>query len=314
MKKIPLFLTVFPLFSIGLTVPVDAQNETKEIKPAAPKTEKPAEPEPVDIKKASYAIGVDIGRNLERNDVDANLDELLNGIKDGMGDKVKMTDEEMRELMTAFQTQLRNKRQKKMQELAKVNQAKADEFLAKNKKEEGVVTTDSGLQYRIISEGDGPSPKTTDKVKVIYKGELIDGTVFDDSRGLPREFQANRVVRGWVEALPLMKKGAKWKLFVPPNLGYGASQRGKYIEPNSVLIFDVELVDITKPKVAVTPAVRAPLPPKKGTAGTTPRKRITAVTPPVAVPLKPKKEGEEKPKPKEVEKKEDKPSEKKKKE
>ena len=187
--------------------------------------------------------------------------------------------------MTAFQTELRGKMEKKQAELATKNTKLAEEFLAENGKKQGVVTTPSGLQYQVIKDGSGPKPGAGDKVKAIYKGQLISGTVFDDSHGRPREFPVNGVVQGWQEALPLMATGAKWKLFVPPALGYGAVQRGPVIEPNSVLVFEIELVEISKATVAVTPPVSVvPAGAAPASPGTPPRKPIVAVSPPISIP------------------------------
>ena len=178
----------------------------------------------------------------------------------------------------------------------------AEDFLAENGKKPGVITTASGLQYQIIKEGSGPKPSATDKVKAIYKGELINGTVFDDSQGQPREFPVNGVVKGWQEALPLMATGSKWKLFVPPALGYGTMQRGPVIEPNSVLVFEIELVDITKAPVAVTPPVSLnPQGAPPATPGVPQKKPTVAVSPPIAVPP-PAKDNGDAPKPEEKKK------------
>jgi len=259
--------------------------------PASPAT--PAEPaapaKPINMDDVSYSIGVDVGRNLQRNNVDANVEEFMTGLKAALAEgEIRMTDTEMRDLMMAFQTQMREDRMKADKEMAVENLATAESFLAENAKKEGIKATDSGLQYQVLKEGTGAQPKPTDKVKAIYKGTVINGDVFDDSRGEPREFALNRVIKGWQEAVPLMKTGGKWKLFVPPALAYGERRQSDVIEPNSLLIFELELVEISKPVAAVTPPVRAPIPTKPGT----PRKRITAVTPPVSVPIRPKKEGE----------------------
>lgn len=260
--------------------------------PATPTQEQPAKP--VNMDDVSYSIGVDIGRNFKRNMVDPNMDEFITGLKAGMSEsEIRMTDAEMQELMMAFQKKMREDMMKADQEMAATNLKAAEEFLAENAKKDGVKVTDSGLQYEVLEEGTGPQPKPTDKVKAVYKGTLIDGTVFDDSRGQPREFSVTGVVKGWQEALPMMKTGGKWKLFVPPSLAYGERRPSQLIAPNSLLVFEIELVEISKPVSAVTPAVRAPIPTQDGT----PRKRITAVTPPVSVPMPPKKEGEEAPKP-----------------
>jgi len=246
----------------------------------------PAPAEPVDMKAVSYIIGADLGLKLKSNSVEASLDNLIAGIKDALaGAEPKYSQEEQQKIMTAFQSELRVKMEKKQAELATKNSKLSEEFLAENAKKEGVVTTASGLQYQIIKAGNGPKPTATDKVKAIYKGQLTNGTVFDESHGQPREFPVSGVVQGWQEALPLMATGSKWKLFVPPSLAYGAAQRGPVIEPNSVLVFEIELVEISKATSAFTPPVSAT---PSGTAPVTPtsppRKPTVAVTPPIAVP------------------------------
>ncbi len=278
-----------------------AQNSPSPAPPPAPPA--PANPpatapaEPVDMIAVSYIIGADLGQKLRTNSVDASLDNLIDGIKDALaGAEPKYSQEEQQKIMTAFQNELRVKMEKKQAELAKKNTKLAEEFLAENGKKEGVITTASGLQYQVIKEGNGPKPVKTDKVKAIYKGQLINGTVFDDSRGQPREFPVSGVVPGWQEALPLMATGSKWKLFVPPNLGYGDKQRGPVIEPNSVLVFEIELVEISKattavtPPVTVTPSGAVPVNPN-----TPPKKSAVAVSPPISAPP-PKQEGGDAPK------------------
>jgi len=241
---------------------------------------------PVDMKAVSYIIGADLGQKLKTNSVEADLELIGAGIKDAfVGAEPKFSQEEQQKIMTAFQTELRGKTEKKQAELAGKNTKLSEQFLAENSKKEGVITTASGLHYQVIKAGKGSKPGSSDKVKAIYKGQLISGTVFDDSHGQSREFPVSGVVPGWVEALQLMNTGSKWKLFVPPTLGYGAVQRGPVIEPNSVLIFEIELVEIIQAAVAVTPPVTL-TPPGSApvTPGVPPRKPIIAVSPPIAIP------------------------------
>jgi FKBP-type peptidyl-prolyl cis-trans isomerase FklB len=245
----------------------------------------PAPAEPVDMDAVSHIIGADLGRRLRTSEVPANMEVLIAALKEAFaGGEPKYTPDEEQKIMTAFQNELRARMEKKQAELAEKNAKIAADFLAENAKKEGVVTTPSGLQYQVIKEGTGPKPTAADKVKAIYKGELINGTVFDDSKGQPREFPVAGVVKGWQEALPLMATGSKWKLFVPPALGYGAMQRGPVIEPNSVLVFEIELVDVSKATAVTSPPVALPTRPTPATPGTPPRKPATAVTPPIAVP------------------------------
>ncbi len=196
--------------------------------------------------KVSYAIGIDMGNSLKRNSIDVDVEMLVKGMRDSLsGGKALMTDQEVRETLIAFQKEFQAKQQEKMKALAEKNKKEGDAFLAENKKKEGVKTLPSGLQYKVISEGKGVSPKETDTVTVHYRGTLIDGTEFDSSykRNEPATFPVNGVIKGWTEALQLMKEGAKWKLFIPANLAYGESGRPG-IPPNAVLIFDVELIKI----------------------------------------------------------------------
>lgn len=255
--------------------------------PATPATP-PAPAEPVDMNAVSHIIGADLGKRLRTSEVEANMEVLIAAIKEAFaGAEPKYTPEQEQQIMTAFQNDLRAKMEKKQAELGAKNTKLAEEFLAANGKKEGVVTTKSGLQYQVIKEGTGPKPTAADKVKAIYKGELINGTVFDDSRGQPREFPVGGVVKGWQEALPLMATGSKWKLFVPPDLGYGPMQRGPVIEPNSVLVFEIELVEISKAPVTTSPPVAVPTMPTPANPNTAPRKPVTAVTPPIAIPARP---------------------------
>jgi len=200
--------------------------------------------------KASYAIGMNIGKSFQRDSVDINADALLLGIKDAMaGGKTLMTDDQARAVLAEFQAELNRKRMEKMQELADANKKEGEAFLAANKTKEGVVTLPSGLQYKILTEGTGPKPTAADMVVCNYKGTLINNTEFDSSykRGQPATFAVTGVIKGWTEALQLMPVGSKWQLFVPAELAYGPRGAGPTIGPNSTLIFEIELLSI-KPK------------------------------------------------------------------
>ncbi len=209
-------------------------------------------PELKDLKdKVSYSIGLDIGRNFKAQDVEVDPEILLRGMKDALSEaKPLLTDDQIKETMTAFQQQLMEKQQKKMAELSEKNKKEGEAFLTENAKKEGVVTLPSGLQYKVISKGDGPSPSATDTVTVNYRGTLVDGTEFDSSykRGEPATFPVNGVIRGWTEALQKMKKGDKWELYIPASLAYGERGAGPVIGPNATLIFEVELMDVKKAK------------------------------------------------------------------
>ncbi|NNG47907.1 MAG: FKBP-type peptidyl-prolyl cis-trans isomerase [Deltaproteobacteria bacterium] len=196
--------------------------------------------------KVSYSIGMDIGKNLERQSIDVDVDLLAKGIKDAMaGGETLLSSEEGRETLVALQQELREKALERKKQDAEKNKMEGEVFLAENKKKESVVSLASGLQYKVIRSGDGASPKTTDTVETNYRGTLIDGTEFDSSykRGQTAVFPVNGVIAGWTEALQLMKVGDKWHLFVPPELAYGERGAGP-IGPNATLIFDVELVSI----------------------------------------------------------------------
>lgn len=204
--------------------------------------------------KQSYALGASMGRylsdNLEKNaEIGVQLDQakLLAGIKDALAKKTQMTDEELQTVMQEFDTKTRKLQAEKQKELAVAELAKGKKFLAENAKNEGVVTTDSGLQYQVITAGEGEKPAAEDTVKVHYKGTLLDGTEFDSSfkRGEPASFPLNRVIKGWTEGVQHMSKGAKFKFFIPSELAYGERSSGK-IPANSTLIFEVELLEITK--------------------------------------------------------------------
>jgi FKBP-type peptidyl-prolyl cis-trans isomerase FklB len=197
--------------------------------------------------KLSYAIGIDMGTALKRNEIDVNPDVVVRAIKDVLsGSKLLLTDEEMKTALTALQKDLIAKQQERMKALGEKNKKEGAAFLAKNKKKKGVKVLPSGLQYKVITEGKGKSPKATDTVIVNYRGTLIDGTEFDNSykRGQPATFSVGGgMIKGWAEALQLMKEGSKWELFIPAELAYGEPGRPG-IPPNATLIFEVELISI----------------------------------------------------------------------
>ena len=201
--------------------------------------------------RISYALGINFGSNLKAQGVDVNLDTVRKGIEDALAGNPQLNDNEMRDTFN----QLRSQIQARMAEKGRENKEAGDKFLAENKNKPGVVTTASGLQYKVITEGSGESPKANDEVQVKYTGRLIDGTVFDstDKRGgQPAKFKVAGVIPGWTEALQLMKKGAKWEVYIPSNLAYGERSTGT-IPQNSTLIFEVELVDFT-PSAAAVPS------------------------------------------------------------
>ena len=191
--------------------------------------------------KISYALGLSIGNNFKASgvkdiDIDIFSKEILDVLKN---QKTSISYDEAKQIINDFFTKLQ-------EEKLEINKKAGEEFLKINKEKPGVVTLPSGLQYMVLKKGEGKIPAATDTVKVHYEGTLIDGSVFDSSvqRGQPATFGVTQVIQGWVEALQLMPVGSKWKLFIPSNLAYGESGAGNSIEPNSALIFDVELLDI----------------------------------------------------------------------
>lgn len=196
--------------------------------------------------KLSYSVGYQIGSDFVRQGKEINPDVLLIGIQDAMADNEPlMSGQEMRTTLTDLQKSIAEAQKKKMMERAENVLAAGRRFLAENATKDGVKTLPSGLQYKVIEEGIGKTPTATDSVTVHYAGTLIDGTEFDSSykRKKPATFPVNRVIDGWTEALLMMKEGAHWKLFIPPELAYGDKRTGS-IEPNSTLIFDVELISV----------------------------------------------------------------------
>jgi len=197
--------------------------------------------------KESYSLGYQFGQNLKAQDVEINLDVYISGIRDSLGGKDSlMSQEETRTTLSDLQKRIAAVRQKELKEKAEKNLSESKAFLAENGKKEGIKTLLSGLQYKVLAEGSGKMPKAEDTVTVHYKGTLIDGREFDASykRGQPATFKVNGVIKGWSEALQLMKEGSKWQLYIPPDLAYGERAMGPQIPPNSALIFEVELISV----------------------------------------------------------------------
>jgi FKBP-type peptidyl-prolyl cis-trans isomerase FklB len=198
--------------------------------------------------KVSYSIGLNIGNNMKRDSIKVNAEALVRGIMDATADSASrlMTPAQIQETMAAFQQDL----QKRQEETARVAGEKCrvegETYLAANSKKPGVVTLPSGLQYRVITQGTGKKPSDKSTVTVNYVGKLVDGTEFDSSikRGQPATFPVNGVIKGWTDALQLMPVGSKWEIVIPSSLGYGESGAGNVIPPNSVLVFEVELLSI----------------------------------------------------------------------
>jgi FKBP-type peptidyl-prolyl cis-trans isomerase FklB len=204
--------------------------------------------------KASYAIGLNIGKSMNKDSVDVDTSILLRGLKDGLaGGKPLLTDDEARAVMTTLQSEMRKKQEAKMLVQGEANKKEGEAFLAGNKTKDGVVTLPSGLQYKILKEGTGAKPVATDTVVCNYRGTLLDNTEFDSSykRGQAATFPLSNVIKGWTEALQLMPVGSKWQLFIPSELAYGPrGGPGGAIGPNATLIFEVELMSV-QPKAEV---------------------------------------------------------------
>ena len=197
--------------------------------------------------KASYGYGVDVATRLKQQGIELDANALTRGISDAYtGSELALTDDDRLQAKTEFQTQLRDALTKKESETAETNLAAGKAFLDENAKKPDVVTTASGLQYKVLTTGDGNHPKATDTVTTHYKGTLIDGREFDSSykRDQPASFPVKGVIAGWTEALQLMHVGDKWQLFIPSDLAYGATKRSELIEANSTLIFEIELLSI----------------------------------------------------------------------
>ena len=204
----------------------------------------------VDLKsqkdKESYSLGYQFGESLKMQGLDINLDVYTSAIRDALaGKEPQLSQEEIRATIMDVQKRTMASQQKAVKEQGDKSLAEGKAFLAANAKKEGVRTLPSGLQYKVVAEGSGKTPKATDEVTVNYKGTLVDGREFDNSykRGAPANFRLDKVIKGWTEALQLMKEGSKWQLFIPPELGYGERGAGP-VPPNSVLIFEVELISV----------------------------------------------------------------------
>jgi FKBP-type peptidyl-prolyl cis-trans isomerase len=236
--------------AVGLGLIAGPAALAQQPKPAAPAAAAAAAPSELkDLKsKVSYSLGLLMGRNLKAQSVEVDPATFAKGVGDSLaGAKPLLTDEQIQEVMQTFQQELQAKKMEQARTAGDRNQKEGEAFLAANKAKPGIVTTKSGLQYKVIKEGAGKTPKATDTISAHYKGTLLDGTEFDSSykRGQPASFPVNGVIKGWTEALQLMKTGSKWQLFIPANLAYGAAPPpGSNIGPNSVLVFEIELLGV----------------------------------------------------------------------
>lgn len=246
MKRVAVGAITTGLLLASAVLAQDSKTIPKAVAPA-PKAASAAPAAAGELKtnreKASYGLGLSMGRSFKTQSVDLNIDLLVKGIKDGMGGgQALLTDEQAQQALAAFQQELTAHQEQKAKK-------EGETYLAANAKKEGVKVLPSGLQYKVLKEGNGPSPKASDTVTTHYKGTLTDGTEFDSSykRGEPATFPVGGVIKGWTEALQLMKVGSKWQLVIPSELAYGATPRpGGPIPPHATLVFEVELLGIQK--------------------------------------------------------------------
>ncbi len=231
MKKIALVL----LASLFL---LSACNQKKTVTESDLKTQ---------IDTASYLLAYDIAKNMKNQQLEINNEVLASALENALSGNESMFDEQVtREIMQKYFMEMNKKKQEADKKVGEANLEEGKKFLEANKKEDGVVETESGLQYKVLKEGTGKKPTDKDKVTVHYEGKTIDGTVFDSSyeRNQPATFPVTGVIKGWTEALQLMKEGAKYKLYVPSDLAYGPQRRSAEIGPNQLLIFEVELIKV----------------------------------------------------------------------
>jgi len=199
--------------------------------------------------KESYSIGYQVGLSMKNDGVEVDVEKLVQGLQDAVNEQEPLlSNEEMRSLIVALKERAREVQMRKFSEAKVKNAEESAKFLEENGKKEGIKTTESGLQYKIIKEGEGEIPGVEDFVMVHYRGTFTDGEEFDSSysRGEPQRLQTDGVIKGWTEALQMMKVGSKWEIFVPPDLGYGRNGMPPKIPPNSVLVFEIELLSIDK--------------------------------------------------------------------
>lgn len=255
MSKISLSFALALLASTPVLATEEAAATTAAAQSAATKLESLAD-------RASYLIGFNLGGNLKQQEVPVSYELLARGLQEGLaGAEGLFTPEETQAVMVEFQQMMVAKQEAKAAAVGAENLRAGTEFLATNGAREGVITTASGLQYEVLAPGDGLTPAATDVVTVHYTGTLLDGTVFDSSveRNEPATFGVSQVIAGWVEALQLMRVGAKWKLFIPANLAYGEAGAGGVIGPSATLVFEVELLDVQRaPAEAAAAATASP--------------------------------------------------------
>jgi FKBP-type peptidyl-prolyl cis-trans isomerase FklB len=249
MKRLLMAIMVGVFVAAAVTAQEDVAPKEKTPKSAGRKSD--AQPR-TEAERMGYVIGLDTGRRLQAQGLVKHIDLTLlaRGINDALAaNEPALSDKEIEDTIESIQKLVQESRQEMAKNLSKKNREEGSMFLKANAKKEGVKSTKSGLQYKVLKEGDGAVPKATDLVRTHYHGTFINGEVFDSSirRGEPAVFPVNGVIAGWTEALQLMKVGSKWQLFVPPDLAYGARGSGD-IPPSATLIFEVELLGIEKPR------------------------------------------------------------------
>jgi len=257
MKRIGMAILAAGLMASGLSAqqaPAKSPAAPPAKAPAAGTSQAPAAQKPASApafttakEKRSYAIGVEMGKGVKIQGIDVDPAIMVQGLKDGLSDaKPQMSEEELRQVITALQQEMRQKQMQAQEAIAAENKTKGDAFLTENAKKEGVTLLPDGLQYKILTAGQGKKPAEADTVLCNYKGTFIDGTEFDSSAqaGKPVPFEVKNVIPGFKEVLQMMPVGSKWQVFVPSNLAYGERGAGNVIGPNSTLIFEIELVSI----------------------------------------------------------------------
>jgi FKBP-type peptidyl-prolyl cis-trans isomerase len=259
MKRIGMAILAVGLFACGLSAqqaPVKAPTTPPAKAPATPPAKAPAAgsqaaaPAPAfktQKEKLSYAIGMEMGKGVKAQGIEVDSSVLVQGLKDALTDaKPQMSEEELKQVITALQQEMRQKQMQIQEAAALENKTKGDTFLAENSKKDGVIALPDGLQYKVLTAGQGKKPAETDTVMCNYKGTFLDGTEFDSSAraGKPVPFEVKNVIPGFKEVLQLMPVGSKWQVFIPSSLAYGERGAGNAIGPNATLIFEIELVGI----------------------------------------------------------------------
>jgi FKBP-type peptidyl-prolyl cis-trans isomerase FklB len=244
MKRMGMAVLALGLWASGVNA---QQAPAKAPAATAAPAPKPATAFKTQKEKLSYAIGMEMGKGVKAQGIDVDSGVLLQGLKDALTDaKPQMSEDELRQVIGALQQEMRQKQMQAEEAAAAENKTKGEAFLAANAKKDGVVALPDGLQYKIITAGEGKKPVETDTVLCNYKGTFLDGTEFDSSTqmGKPVPFEVKSVIPGFKEVLQLMSVGSKWQVFVPSNLAYGERGAGNVIGPNATLIFEIELVSI----------------------------------------------------------------------